>query len=94
MFCVYWDNYTYNSHSTANSRATLSGGIFRDEQMMTTITKLELGTDGRARVKMALSKLSTLEKNTSQGQVQQYMNIIENKKMKMENVHQMENNVQ
>lgn len=39
---------THKNHSTANSKAISCDGMFKDANIITNVTMLELGTDGNA----------------------------------------------
>ena len=51
------DIQTYKNHSTANSRAIEDEGILRAANMMTKVTRLELGTEGKAIALTAVKNL-------------------------------------
>ena len=48
---------THRNHSTAKSRDTACTGMLREDRTMMRVTMLELGTEGRARLAIAVSKL-------------------------------------
>ena len=63
--CVYTHKHvythTYKNHSTAKRRAMVVEGMLRAARMMTRVTMLELGTDGRAMAPTAVRNLHTLK---------------------------------